>query len=76
MKVFTVAELKKATKNFSEEMLIGDSSGRHVRGYINPKTLSPAKEGVGMAVAVKRINFIKDLDQDLQDWLVSSVIYS
>ncbi|KAG2316666.1 hypothetical protein Bca52824_019788 [Brassica carinata] len=67
VKVFTVSELKKATKDFSKEMVIGDSSGRHVKGYINPKTLSPAKEGVGMAIAVKRFYFIED--QALQDWL-------
>lgn len=72
VKVFTVAELKKATNDFRKEMVIGDSFGSHVRGYINPKTLSPAKEGVGMAVAVKRCYMFKDLDQDLQDWLVSS----
>ncbi|CAF2036430.1 BnaA09g04550D [Brassica napus] len=68
--VFTVAELKKATNDFRKEMVIGDSFGSHVRGYINPKTLSPAKEGVGMAVAVKRCYMFKDLDQDLQDWLI------
>ncbi|KAL0642892.1 hypothetical protein Bca4012_041182 [Brassica carinata] len=36
--VFTVAELKKATKDFSKEMVIGEHFGSHVRGYINPKT--------------------------------------
>lgn len=72
MKVFTVAELKKTTKDFSKGMVKGERFGSHVRGYINPKTLSPAKEGVGMAVAVKRFYMFKDLDQDLQDWLVSN----
>nr|VDD28280.1 unnamed protein product [Brassica oleracea] len=42
-------KLKKAIKDFSKEMVIGEHFGSHVRGYINPKTLSPAKEGVGMA---------------------------
>ncbi|CAH8363154.1 unnamed protein product [Eruca vesicaria subsp. sativa] len=72
VKVFTVAELKKATKDFSKEMVRGERFGSHVRvrGYINPKTLSPAKEGVGMVVAVKRFYMFKDLDQDLQDWLI------
>ncbi|KAL1212647.1 Serine/threonine-protein kinase SZE1 [Cardamine amara subsp. amara] len=49
-------------------MVIGDSYGKVVKGYINPKTLSPAKEGVGMAVAVKR--FYLSNDQALQEWLV------
>ncbi|KAG2316665.1 hypothetical protein Bca52824_019787 [Brassica carinata] len=30
----------------------------------------PRLEGVGMAVVVKRFYMFKDLDQDLQDWLV------
>ncbi|KAJ0253206.1 Protein kinase domain-containing protein [Hirschfeldia incana] len=70
VKVFTVAELRKTTKDFSKVMGNGERFGSHVRGYINPKTLSPAKEGVGMAVAVKRFYMFQDLDQDLQDWLI------
>lgn len=70
MKVFTMVELKKATKNFGKERVIGDSYGEVVRGYINPKTLSPAKEGVGMAVAVKR--FYLKYEEALQKCLVSS----
>ncbi|KAL0856262.1 hypothetical protein Bca101_061415 [Brassica carinata] len=70
VKVFTVTELKKATKDFSKEMVKGERLGSHVKGYINPKTLSPAEEGVGMAVAVKRFYMFQDLDQDLQDWLI------
>lgn len=65
LKVFTVAELKIATKDFGNQMVIGESLG-----YINPKTLSPAKEGTGMAVAVKRIYLANE--QALQDWLVSN----
>ncbi|CAH8272224.1 unnamed protein product [Arabidopsis lyrata] len=68
VKVFTMVELKKATKNFGKERVIGDSYGEVVRGYINPKTLSPAKEGVGMAVAVKR--FYLKYEEALQKCLV------
>ncbi|XP_006288082.2 probable serine/threonine-protein kinase CST [Capsella rubella] len=64
VKVFTVDELKKATKDFGNKMEIGES----LIGYIDPKTLSPAKEGVGMAVTVKRIYLTNK--QSLQDWLV------
>ncbi|KAL1212646.1 Serine/threonine-protein kinase SZE1 [Cardamine amara subsp. amara] len=46
VKVFTMAELKKATKNFGMELVIEDSYGKVVRGYVNPKTLSPAKKGL------------------------------
>ncbi|XP_020879565.1 probable serine/threonine-protein kinase PBL4 [Arabidopsis lyrata subsp. lyrata] len=63
-----MVELKKATKNFGKERVIGDSYGEVVRGYINPKTLSPAKEGVGMAVAVKR--FYLKYEEALQKCLV------
>ncbi|CAH8272222.1 unnamed protein product [Arabidopsis lyrata] len=63
VKVFTVAELKKATNDFGNQMEIGESLG-----YLNPKTLSPAKKGVGMAVAVKKIYLANE--QAFQDWLV------
>lgn len=56
MKVFTVAELKKATNDFGNQMEIGESLG-----YI---------KGVGMAVAVKGIYLANE--QALQDWLVST----
>lgn len=67
MKVFTVEELKKATNDFGNQMEIGESLG-----YINPKTLSPAKKGVGLAVAVKKIYLANE--QAFQDWLVSNYI--
>ncbi|VYS67903.1 unnamed protein product [Arabidopsis thaliana] len=63
VKVFTVADLKKATNDFGNQMELGESLG-----YINPKTLSPAKKGVGMAVAVKKIYLANE--QAFQDWLV------
>ncbi|KAL9280612.1 putative transferase, protein kinase RLK-Pelle-RLCK-VIIa-2 family [Arabidopsis thaliana] len=69
VKVFTVADLKKATNDFGNQMELGESLG-----YINPKTLSPAKKGVGMAVAVKKIYLANE--QAFQDWLVSNYIIS
>lgn len=69
VKVFTVAELKKATNDFGKEMVIDESYGGVFRGCINPNTLSPAKEGLGIAVAVK-ICYLPD-QQALQQWLVS-----
>lgn len=71
-----MAKLKKATKDFGDEMIVTGSFGRVLKGYINPKTLSPAKEGVGIAVAVK--SFYLPSKEALQDWLVSlnSMIYN
>ncbi|CAN6850277.1 unnamed protein product [Brassica oleracea] len=69
VKVFTIAELKKATKVFGDQdMIIEESFGGVVRGYIDPKTLSPSKEGLGIAVVVKmcvlRNGYV------LKEWLV------
>ncbi|KAF3537035.1 hypothetical protein F2Q69_00025057 [Brassica cretica] len=69
MKVFTIAELKKATKVFGDQdMIIEESVGGVVRGYIDPKTLSPSEEGLGIAVVVKmcvlRNGYV------LKEWLV------
>ncbi|WZZ36939.1 hypothetical protein YC2023_020340 [Brassica napus] len=69
VKVFTIAELKKATKVFGDQdMIIEESFRGVVRGYIGPKTLSPSKEGLGIAVVVKmcvlRNGYV------LKEWLV------
>lgn len=71
VKVFTIAELKKATKVFGDQdMIIEESFGGVVRGYIDPKTLSPSKEGLGIAVVVKMC--VLRNGYALKEWLVVS----
>ncbi|KAM7488686.1 hypothetical protein LguiB_026170 [Lonicera macranthoides] len=56
LKIFTFAELKSATKNFSVDVLDDEGGfGIFFKGWVNQKTYSPSKVGVGKAVAIKRL---------------------
>ncbi|KAH6814292.1 Protein kinase superfamily protein [Perilla frutescens var. frutescens] len=56
LKSFTFIDLKNATKNFSDDGLIGEGGfGCVFKGWINANTLSPCKPGSGMVVAVKKL---------------------
>ncbi|RWR78516.1 Concanavalin A-like protein lectin/glucanase, subgroup [Cinnamomum micranthum f. kanehirae] len=57
LKIFSFAELKKATSKFSPDTLLGEGGfGRVFKGWINEKTFAPTKAGRGMAIAVKKLN--------------------
>ncbi|KAI3470203.1 hypothetical protein Pfo_026866 [Paulownia fortunei] len=50
-------ELKKATKNFRPDLILGEGGfGRVFKGWIDEHTLTASKPGSGMAVAVKKWN--------------------
>ncbi|PKU60780.1 probable serine/threonine-protein kinase PIX13 [Dendrobium catenatum] len=55
--IFTFAELRSATKNFKPEAVLGEGGfGKVFKGWVDEKTLSPVKSGLGMVVAVKKLN--------------------
>ncbi|KAL3619806.1 putative serine/threonine-protein kinase pix13 [Castilleja foliolosa] len=67
LKVFTLAELKRATRNFRPDTVLGEGGfGRVFKGYVDDKTLAPSKVGVGMPVAVKKSD--PDSEQGLKEW--------
>ncbi|KAJ9186339.1 hypothetical protein P3X46_001920 [Hevea brasiliensis] len=67
LKMFTLAELKSATRNFRPDTVLGEGGfGRVFKGWIDEKTYAPSKVGVGMAVAVKKSN--PDSIQGLEEW--------
>ncbi|XVF35827.1 hypothetical protein REPUB_Repub19eG0004300 [Reevesia pubescens] len=67
LKIFTLAELKSATRNFRPDTVLGEGGfGRVFKGWVDEKTYAPSKVGVGMAVAVKKSN--ADSSQGLQEW--------
>lgn len=69
LKIFTLAELKAATRNFRPDTVLGEGGfGRVFKGWVDEKTYAPSKVGVGMAVAVKKSN--PDSSQGLQEWQV------
>ncbi|KAJ8441317.1 hypothetical protein Cgig2_024829 [Carnegiea gigantea] len=56
LNAFTFNELKTATKNFRADNLIGEGGfGCVYKGWIDKETLSAAKPGSGMVVAVKKL---------------------
>ncbi|KAK2656821.1 hypothetical protein Ddye_009873 [Dipteronia dyeriana] len=67
LKVFTFADLKTATKNFKPDTLLGEGGfGRVYKGWIDEKTLNPSKSGIGMSVAIKKLN--SESMQGLEEW--------
>jgi hypothetical protein len=70
LKMFTLDELKSATRNFRPDTVLGEGGfGRVFKGWIDENTLKPSKVGVGIPVAVKKSN--ADSLQGLQEWQVN-----
>ncbi|KAK9220563.1 hypothetical protein WN943_009214 [Citrus x changshan-huyou] len=67
LKMFTLQDLRAATKNFRPDTMLGEGGfGRVFKGWVDHKTLAPTKVGVGKAVAVKKSN--PDSIQGLREW--------
>ncbi|KFK42056.1 hypothetical protein AALP_AA2G205700 [Arabis alpina] len=67
LKMFTLADLKTATKNFRSDSIIGEGGfGQVYKGWVDEKTLAPARAGDGIPVAVKKSN--PDSAQGLHEW--------
>lgn len=62
-------DIKKATKNFGLDMLLGEGGfGRVYKGWIHEHNLSAVKPGSGLAVAVKKLNL--EGYQGHKEWFV------
>ena len=71
LKVFKFADLETATSNFSQDMRLGRGGfGKAFLGWVDENTFFPSKEGVGIAVAVKRRHQVRY--QGRGEWLVSN----
>lgn len=67
LKVFTLAELRSATRNFRPDTLLGEGGfGMVFKGWIDPNTLAPSKGGVGIPVAIKKCS--PDSGQGRKEW--------
>ncbi|KAK1618763.1 hypothetical protein QYE76_024280 [Lolium multiflorum] len=67
LRIFTFAELKAATRNFKSDTLLGEGGfGRVHKGWVDEKTMNPARSGAGMPVAVKKLN--PESLQGVQEW--------
>ncbi|CAN6268909.1 unnamed protein product [Urochloa humidicola] len=67
LRVFTFAELRSATRNFKPDTVLGEGGfGRVYKGWVDDKTMNPTRSGIGMVVAVKKLN--PESVQGLQEW--------
>ncbi|XP_027348485.1 probable serine/threonine-protein kinase PIX13 [Abrus precatorius] len=67
LKVFSFGDLKSATKSFKSDTLLGEGGfGRVYKGWLDEKTLTPARAGSGMVVAIKKLN--PESTQGFQEW--------
>ncbi|KAL2551210.1 Protein kinase superfamily protein [Forsythia ovata] len=67
LKNYTFADLKKATKNFKSDRVLGVGGfGTVFKGWVDSKTLSPSKIGTGMIVAIKKLN--PESTQGFEEW--------
>lgn len=72
LRVFSFADLKSATKSFKSDTLLGEGGfGKVYKGWLDEKTLSPAKPGFGMVVAIKKLN--PESTQGFLEWQASSI---
>ncbi|OMO93186.1 hypothetical protein CCACVL1_06593 [Corchorus capsularis] len=73
LKPFTFNELKNATRNFRPDSLLGEGGFGYVfKGWLDEHTLSAAKPGSGMVVAVKKLK--PEGFQGHKEWLVGFVL--
>ncbi|XBI57708.1 hypothetical protein VPH35_039052 [Triticum aestivum] len=67
LRIFTFAELRAATRNFKPDTLLGEGGfGQVYKGWVDEKTMNPARSGTGMAIAVKKLN--QESLQGLEEW--------
>jgi len=74
LKAFSFNELKNATRNFRPDSLLGEGGFGYVfKGWIDEHTLTAAKPGSGMVVAVKKLK--PEGFQGHKEWLVGFFSY-
>lgn len=70
VRAFSFNELRTATRNFRPDSVLGEGGfGSVFKGWVDEKTLAPARPGTGMVIAVKKLN--QDGYQGHKEWLVS-----
>lgn len=68
LKSFSFSELKSATRNFRPDSVLGEGGfGSVFKGWIDENSLTAAKPGTGMVIAVKKLN--QESFQGHREWL-------
>lgn len=72
LKVFTLAELKAATRNFRQDTLLGEGGfGKVFKGFI--KERAESKKGEGLTIAIKKLN--TNSMQGVAEWQVLALLH-
>ncbi|KAJ0763964.1 putative non-specific serine/threonine protein kinase [Helianthus annuus] len=72
LKKFSYAELQTATKNFRPSSILGEGGfGQVFKGWVDGVTYAPSKAGVGIPVAVKKLD--SGSIQGLKEWQVAGL---
>lgn len=67
LRIYSFADLKTATKNFKSDAVLGEGGfGKVFKGWVDEKTLAPAKSTNGMMVAIKKLK--SESAQGFQEW--------
>ncbi|XP_031406598.1 probable serine/threonine-protein kinase PIX13 [Punica granatum] len=67
LKVFTMGELKSATRNFRPDTMLGEGGfGKVFKGWVEENTYAPSRVGIGIPIAVKKSS--PDSPQGLREW--------
>lgn len=67
LKVYNFSDLRSVTRNFKSDSVLGIGGfGTVYKGWVDEKTLAPAKFGTGMVVAIKKLN--SESLQGFQEW--------
>lgn len=69
LKIYSFAELKSATRNFRPDSVLGTGGfGTVFKGWVDENTLAPSRYGVGIIVAIKKMN--PESTQGFEEWQV------
>jgi hypothetical protein len=72
LKVFTLAELKAATRNFRQDTVLGEGGfGKVFKGFI--KERAESKKGEGLTIAIKKLN--TNSMQGVAEWQVLALLH-
>ena len=75
LKSFSFNELKRATRNFRPDNMLGEGGfGCVFKGWVNGNSLTAVKPGTGMLIAVKRLNQ-ESLQGHLEWWVSITSIF-
>lgn len=71
LRIFSVAELRAATRNFKSENVLGEGGfGKVFKGWLEDKTPGKHSSTTGTVIAVKKLN--SESFQGFEEWQVSS----